>query len=170
MLRLAPLGLLLVAGPALAQADRDRYDLGRRAHALEVAWDEKADDPAARKRAVPHVDRAVKHFLGFDLAAGARDLDAARRALASADTPSSAVRWADALQVLPDTHVVDAAAADVLVVVKQYYKPEAEAPKGAVVRLKLGTGKPVDAPLDSLATTFPIAPKGVYVAAASDGI
>ena len=157
----APLGLLLVAGPALAQADRDRYDLGRRAHAFEVAWDEKADDPAARKRAVPHVDRAVKHFLGFDLAAGARDMDAARHALESADPPPPAVRWADSLQVLPETHVVDAAAADVLVVVKQYYKPAADAPKDVILRVRLGTGKPVEVPLDSLPATVRVQVKDV---------
>jgi predicted esterase len=161
MNRLLPLGLLLVAGPAFAQADRDRYDLGRRAHAFEVAWDEKADDPAARKRAVPHIDKAVKHFLGLDLAAGARDLDAARRALESADMPPSAVRWADSLQILPETHVVDAAAADMLVVVKQCYKPDADAPKAAVLRLRLGTGKPVEATVDSLPATIKVPVKDV---------
>src|SRR5438046_2311572 len=52
MPRLLAASLFLIAAPVFAQADRDRYDLGRRAHAFEVAWDEKADDPAAKKRAV----------------------------------------------------------------------------------------------------------------------
>ena len=107
------------------------------------------------------MDKAVRHFLGFDLAAGARDLDTARHALESADTPPSTVRWADSLQILPESHAVDAAAADVLVVVKQYYKSDADAPKAPVVRLRLGTGKPVEAALDSLPATVKVPVKDV---------
>jgi predicted esterase len=159
--RLLATGLFLIAAPAFAQADRDRYDLGRRAHAFEVAWDEKADDPAARKRAVPHIDKAVKAFLGFNLSAGAAELDAARHALASAAPVPPAGRWADSLQILPESHVVDAAAADLVVVVKQAYKPEGAAPEGLVLRARLGTGKPVEAPLDSLPTTVRVPVQGV---------
>jgi predicted esterase len=153
MYRLPAVCLLLVASPLFAQADRDRYDLGRRAHAFELAWDAKADDPAARKRSVPHIDKAVKHFLGFELSAGAAELDAARDALESADPAQPAVRWANSLQILPETHVVDAAAADVTVLVKPYYKAGVEAPKGAALRARLGTGKPVEAALDPLPAT-----------------
>lgn len=168
MSRLSPLVLLVLAAPAFAQADRDRYDIGRRAHALEIAWDASADDPAARKRAVPHIDKAVKHFLGLDLAAGARAIDAARRALESADPPPPAVRWADSLQILPETHVVDADAADVRIVVKQAYKPDADAPKGVVLRARLGTGKPIDAALESLPTTVRVPVQGVPGSASAD--
>lgn len=161
MHRLSAVGWLFVAAPLLAQADRDRYDLGRRAHAFEVAWDATADDPAAHRRAVRHVDRAVKHFLGFELSAGAAELDAARHALESADPVPPAVRWADSLQILPEGHLVDAAAADVVVVVKPYYQTGTEAPKGAVLRARLGTGKPVEAALDSLPATVRVPVTGV---------
>src|SRR5262245_6675030 len=133
MHRLFATCLLLIATPVFAQGDRDRYVIGRRAHALELAWDEKADDPVAKKRAVVLVDRAIKDFLELNLSAGARDLDSARRALESAEPPPPAVRWADSLQILPETHIVDAAAADILLIVKPYYKADAEAPKGVIL-------------------------------------
>jgi predicted esterase len=161
MHRLSALGLLVLAAPAFAQAERDRYDLGRRAHAFEVAWDATADDPAAHKRAISHVDKAVKHFLGLNLSAGAADLDAARHALESADPVPPAVQWADALQILPESFVVDASAADVAVIVKPYYRPGVDAPKNAVLRARLGTGKAVEAPLDSLPATVRVPVKDV---------
>jgi predicted esterase len=161
MRRLSILIPLLLAAPLFAQADRDRYDLGRRAHAFEVEWDAKADDPAAHKRAVPFVNQAVKHFLGLALAAGGADLDAARHALESADPAPAAVRWADSLQILPETYVVDAAAADVVVIVKPFYKPGVDAPKDAMLRAWLGTGKPVEAALDSLPATVRVPVKDV---------
>jgi pimeloyl-ACP methyl ester carboxylesterase len=161
MHRLLAVSLLLVATPVFAQAERDRYDLGRRAHAFEVAWDATAEDPAAHKRAIPFVDQAVKHFVGLNLAAGAADLDAARHALESADAVPPAVRWADSLQILPETYVIDAAAADVVVIVKPCYKPGVDPPKGPVVRARLGTGKAVEAPLDSLPATVRVPAKDV---------
>lgn len=161
MHRLPAVSLLIIAFPLFAQAERDRYDLGRRAHDFEVVWDARADDPAAHKRAVPHVDKAVKHFLAFELSGGAAELDAARHALESADPVPPVVHWADSLQILPETHVVDAAASDVVIIVKPYYKPGVEAPKGAKLRARLGTGKPVEAALDSLPTTVRVPVKDV---------
>jgi predicted esterase len=149
--------LLVFAAPALAQADR--YELGRRLHAFEAAWDESAADPAARKRAVPLVNQAVQSFLRLNIAGGAKHIDEARHALASADPAPAAVRWADALQVTPASRAVDAA--DVPVTVKAFYKPEVEAPKSPAVRLKLGNGKPVEAPLDRLPATIKVPVKDV---------
>jgi predicted esterase len=160
MRRVLVVTLLLIAAPVFAQADRDRYDLGRRAHDFEAAWDAKAEDPAAKKRAIPHVDRVVKHFLGLNLSGAAQELDAARRALESADPVPPAVRWADSLQILPDTHIVDAAG-EVVLIIKPCYKPDADAPKSPVLRARLGTGKPVEAPLDSLPTTVRLPVQGV---------
>jgi predicted esterase len=161
MRRLLAFGLLFIASPTFAQADKDRYDLGRRGHAFEIAWDEKANDPAARKRAASFVDKAVKAFLGLDLAAGAQAMDAARRTLESPEPVPPAVRWADSLQILPESHVVDAAAADILVIVKQYYKSGADAPKAPILRARLGTGKPVEVALDSLPVTVRVPVKDV---------
>src|SRR5436190_24335981 len=101
-MRITPLLLwILYAAPAFAQADR--YALGRRLHDFEVTWDKHADDAAAKKRATPIVIQAVeKYYFNFDTPAAAKLVDAARHALESADPVPAPVRWADALQVLPD--------------------------------------------------------------------
>jgi predicted esterase len=168
MPRLLAIPLLLIAAPVFAQAERDRYDLGRRLHAFEATWDEKADDPAAKKRAALHMEQAVTHFKGLDLPGGAQEIDAARRALESADPVPPAVRWADSLQILPETHVVDSAAADVVLVVKPFYKTDADAPKGVILRARLGTGKAVEAKIDSLPTTVRVPVQGVPGTASAD--
>jgi len=159
MRRLTPVILLLVAMPAFAQPDR--YELGRRVHAFEVAWDEKAGDAAAKKRAAPLVNQAVQKFFQLQLPEAGRSLDAARHALASADPAPADVRWAESLRILPETRMVDATAADLSMTVKPFYKPDAEAPKGAKIRLKLGTGKPVEAALDTLPATIKVSVKDV---------
>ena len=166
MRRLPLLALLLVAAPAFAQPDR--YELGRRIHAFEVAWDEHADDPAARKRSAAKVNEAVKNFFSLKLTEVGRSLDEARHALASADPPPAAVRWADSLQVVPESRVVDAAAEPLGVVVKPFYPVDAEAPNGAVVRIRLGTGKPVEAALDKLPATVHVPVKDVPGSASAD--
>lgn len=149
--------LLLLAGPAFAQADR--YEVGRRMHAFEVAWDEHADDQAARKRAVPLVNQAVQNFFKLNLPAATKALDEARHALASADPAPPAVRWADALQVVPEARAVDAA--EVSVTVKPFYKADVDAPRSPVIRLKLGNGKPIEAALDTLPVTVKVPVKDV---------
>lgn len=158
MRRLIAVGLLLL--PVSAFAQPDRYELGRRAHSFEVAWD-ATTDPAGRKRAVAHVNNAVRAFLGLNLTTAAKELDAGRHALRSADPAPPAVRWADSLQVAPETHAVDAAAPDLVVVIKSFYKPDGETPEGATVRLKLGNGTAVEAKLDTLPKAVKVPVQGV---------
>src|SRR5207247_6656467 len=112
------------------------------------------EDAAAKKRAAPLVVQAAEKYFGFDIPAAARLVDAARHALESADPAPAPVRWADALQVLPDKRVVDASVADLTVTVRPFYRADAERPKGVVVRARIGNGKTVEAPLDSLPATI----------------
>lgn len=165
MRRLTPLALLLVAVPATAQPDR--YEIGRRLHDFEVAWDEH-DDPAARKRAAVRVNEAVKHFFSLKLNEAGRSLDQARHALTSADPAPAAVRWADSLQIVPESRVVDSAADPLAVTVKPFYTVDGEAPKGALIRVRLGTGKPVEAALDKLPITVRVPVKDVPGSASAD--
>jgi predicted esterase len=153
------LALLLCSIPAIAQADR--YELGRRVHDLEVAWDEHATDAAARKRAAPLVNDAVQNFFKLNVPAAGKSLDDARHALSSAEPASFAVRWADALQIVPVARAVDAAVDDVSIAVKAFYKVEGDAPKGVIARAKLGAGKPVEVSLDTLPATLKVPIKPV---------
>jgi predicted esterase len=156
---LVPLILVSLPIPVLAQSDR--YELGRRLHDFEVVWDEKAADPAAKKRAVPLVRQAVEQYFQFDLPAVARLANEARHALESADPTPPEVRWADSLQVLPKTRMVDAATADLTVAVKAFYKSGVAAPKAAVLRARIGNGKAVEVPLDTLPATIKVPIKDV---------
>jgi predicted esterase len=146
--------LLFIAVPAFAQADR--YELGRRVHEFEVAWDEKAGDAEARKRAVPRVNQGVQNFLRLNFPAAARLFDEARHALYSADPAPFNVRWAEAIQIVPESRAVDAETDDLVVTLKHFYKVEGDMPKGAVARGKIGAGKVVETAIDKLPTTIRI--------------
>src|SRR5262245_9311979 len=153
--------LVLLTTPLPGFAQSDRYELGRRLHDFELAWDEKAADPAAKKRAVPLVVQAVDKYFQFDIPAVVRLANEARHALESADPAPAAVRWADALQVLPKTRMVDATTADLTVTVKPFYKAGVTAPKAPVLRARIGNGKTVEAPLDTLPVTVKVPIKDV---------
>ena len=157
-LRLTLLALLL-AGPVAAQPDR--YELGRRMHLFELAWEDKAADPAAKKRAAPHVNRAVQSYFTLNLGGVAQALDEARYALTGEDV-AAAVKWADALAAAPETRVVDVTTPDLAVTVKAFYKSDAPAPTGAVAKATFGRlGTPVEAKLDTLPVTIKLpAPPG----------
>ena len=153
---------------APAAADAERYELGRRLHDFEVVWDQHADDAAAKKRAAPLLDQALQQFFRRDLAAVARNVDAARHALESADPATPAVRWADALQIVPESRVVDASVADLTVTVKAFYKSDAESPKNASLRARIGNGKSIEAPIDSLPATLKVPIKDAPGSPSSD--
>jgi predicted esterase len=157
-LRLTLLSLLFV-GPAAAQPDR--YELGRRMHLFELAWEDKAADPAAKKRAAPHVAKAVQSYLTLNLGGVAKALDEARYALKGEDV-GAAVKWADSLAAVPETRVVDVTTEELTVTVKAFYKSDAPAPAGAVARAAFGRlGTRVEAKLDTLPVTIKVpAPPG----------
>src|SRR5437868_4039821 len=137
-----PALLLAVFAASSAFAQIDRYELGRRVHDFELTWDEKVNDAAAKKRAVPLVNQAVQSFLKLRISDAAQNRDAARHALESAEAAPANVRWAEALQVVPESRSVDASMEEISVIVKPFYKVNIEAPKHAMVRAKLGAGKP----------------------------
>lgn len=150
---------VIIASPALAQIDR--YELGRRVHDFEIAWDEKASDAAAKKRAVPLVNQAVQQFLKLNISGAAQNLDTARHALESAEAAPANVRWADALQIVPESRAVDASVDEIKIIVKPFYKVDVEKPKRALARVKLGAGKPVEGPLESLPASIKVPLKSV---------
>ena len=152
-MRRIAIAFILLAGPAFAQAER--YELGRRVHDFEVTWEEKTD-AQARKRAATLINEAVQTLFKLNLTGGAKLVDDARHALESADPAPAAVRWADSLQVVPESRAVDAEVDTMSVTIKSFYKVDGDAPKGVKLRAKLGTGKPVEAEIDKLPMTVKV--------------
>ena len=118
-------------------APADRFELGRRLHAVETAWDEQPD-AAARRRAIPFLNAATRSFLfTFRVEEIGRDLDRARFALRSAEEPGPDVLWAESLAVKPAGRLLDTQAAELPVTLTSFYPVKAGPPPGARLRLTL---------------------------------
>lgn len=152
-MRTATLAVLtLLAWPSDAPAQVERYEVGRRMKAFEAAW-ETTTDAARKKRALAIVADATTQFLTFRLGDAARTLDEARFALQSDDPSSDEVRWLLSLCAVPEKRLVDSAAKELRVEVRQFYPVKGGPPDGAKVTLCIGTpvlGKPVKVPLGKL--------------------
>jgi predicted esterase len=140
------LGVIVLFLPGRVAAQVERYDLGRRLRALERAWDDQPD-AAARKRALPVIQRAVPLFFAGRAAEAAATLDQSRFLLRSADEPPPAVRWAESLVVRPADRLRDPAK-PLAVTLLAGYDSKADPPAGAVVRLSLRDSGP--SPLDTI--------------------
>ncbi len=140
---------LLVATPTFAQAER--YELGRRLRAYEVAWE--LADRGARVKSYADLPKVTTQFFGLKLGEAGRTLDEARRALLSVGG-SPADQWAESLQVVPEARLIDAAKPGLAVVVKPFYA--AKGPGGATCRVTLGDGVPAVADLSKLPATLTV--------------
>jgi predicted esterase len=152
-MRLSLLALLLAA-PA-ADAQWERYELGRRLRRFEAEW-ERQTDPAARQRARRALPAASTRFLRFDLPGAARAVDDAYFALRSADPAPDAERWLDGLCVLPEKRAIDQSAEAVRVTVRQVYPVPGGVPAGATAKLIGPRGVSADVPLDPLPATVDV--------------
>jgi predicted esterase len=103
----------------------------------------------------------MQSLMKLSISDAAQSFDAARHTLLSAEPAPAATRWADALQISPESRAVDAMTEELAVTVKAFYKVDVKAPKGAIARAKLGAGKPVEAPLDKLPATIKVPVKSV---------
>lgn len=128
--------MLLLVG--LLPAQLGRYEMGRRLRLFEQAW-EQVDD-AARARATPHLDGAVRAFFALNAAKATRGIEAARGALAGPTAPTTGA-WADALALAPATRLLDPRAAPLVVTIGSLFDADAdtdaEPPAGARVRCEL---------------------------------
>ncbi len=150
--------LLTLAIPPVATAQVERYEVGRRMKAFEAAW-ETTTDAARKKRALAIVSDATTQFLTFRLGDAARTLDEARFALMSDDPPAAGERWLRSLCAVPEKRLVDSAAKELTVEVRQFYPVKGGPPDGAKVTLCIGTpllGKPVKVPLEKLPVTVAV--------------
>jgi pimeloyl-ACP methyl ester carboxylesterase len=99
--------LAVVAGPSVATAQLERYELGVRLRAFEQAF----DDPGAqarRARAVPALQHAIRAMLAGQTFEAASALDDARWALRGDAVPTAAERFAALLAVIPAARLLDA--------------------------------------------------------------
>lgn len=135
--QLALLALVVPAAAPAQYAPADRFELGRRLHAVEAAW-QAHPDPAARRRAIPFLNAATRAFLFTPHANEVgRDLDRARLALDRDGEPEPAVLWAAALAIRPATRLLDPGAGRLGVTLAPFYPVTASLPHGVRLRLAL---------------------------------
>lgn len=161
--------VLLATGPALAQppaaADLPalRYELGQRLKRFEAEW-ETHDGAAARRRAVPHLEKLTQQFFSFQFGEAGKSLDRAAFALATDDEPAASRLWAWSLYAVPEARVVDGKAKELSVTIKQLYAVKGDVPKGLEVQLwftdkQITTIKPDKFPLT---VKVPLPPLGDF--------
>ncbi|MCS7021527.1 MAG: alpha/beta hydrolase-fold protein [Gemmataceae bacterium] len=120
--------------PTLAVAQVERYELGRRLRLFEAAW-EKWDCHEARQRALPLLRPLTGQFFSFRFAEAGRTLDRATFALQAADGPPAGRRWAAALQIVPQSRLLDETTTELIVTVQPFYQPDVPLPPNARLRL-----------------------------------
>ncbi len=116
-------------------AQSGRYELGRRLRVFEQAW-EKVDE-AARARAVPHIERAVRAFLGLNVPVAGRSIEDARRALLGDAAAPPADAWADAIVLAPSPRLVDPEVGALTVTASSLFEADDDPPPGVRVRCEL---------------------------------
>src|SRR5262249_32645373 len=107
---------------------------------LEAAW-EKHKDPEARKRALPHLQKAFSAFLLGGASQAAKNLDDARFALQSDKAPASEVIWAESLQLQLDSRFLDTRKDEVVFTVAPFYNAKGTVPKDKLLSLGFWVNK-----------------------------
>jgi len=129
------LALLVCATvPAIAIAQADRYELGRRLRQFEAAW-EQAKDKDGKRRAVAPLNKAVLSFFSFNFGGAGESLDRARHALSTEEASKFEIRWAESLWAQPESRLLDADQKELSVVIKPFYRVDGAVPKGAKIRV-----------------------------------
>src|SRR5262245_30425214 len=95
--------LLAVPAAGFAPSQSERYELGRRMRAFDVAWE--AATEAGRGRAGEVLPRVNSHFLAGRFNEASRVLDLATHALQTEDAPGATTRWAMSLSAFPETRL-----------------------------------------------------------------
>jgi predicted esterase len=137
--------LVCVIGWSLGQdaarplkAQESRFELGQRLQALEAAYE--TADAAARRRATPHLQQAVRSFFQFKNADVAQSLDLARFALRNAE-PTAFERLAAALHIRLSCRLIDATFSPLVFSLEPFYEPATTMPADARLLLCLQTAQ-----------------------------
>ncbi len=128
--------------PNLAFAQPERYELGQRLKAFELAW-EAQTDRMARERALVVLPKVTTQFFSLQLGEAGRTLDTARFALVAAEPSTPAVFWWTSLYPLPEKRLIDCTAKELIVDLKFFY-PVKIAPPDVVIRVGIRGGKVVE--------------------------
>jgi predicted esterase len=148
-------GWLVVGAVAVstggAVAQPERYELGQRLKRFEQAWEEQRD-PAARKRALAIVKKASGQFLSLQLGEAGRSLDEARLALTPDVKSGPSERWMEALCVVPEKRLVDAADRKLSLTVRPAYPVKGDSP-GYQLKLSVAGCDQLSVPLHKLPAT-----------------
>jgi predicted esterase len=126
----------VVGQPHPAQAQADRYELGRRLRAFEGRWEQPAE-PDARRRAAKALDDSVKDFFRFQFDEAARAMTRAFRLLDGWLAIPEAIRWADSLAIHPSPRLIERGATTLDATVSPVYPVEVEAPDEAIARISV---------------------------------
>lgn len=126
----------LAAGPSRGEVGR--YELSLRLRAFESAL-ERQKDEAARRRTTPFLKDAVQSFFALKMDAAAQQLDRARLALNSPETPSAAETWATSLLLNLQRRLVDITTDDVAFSLSAAYPVDVAAPSQASLELIVKT-------------------------------
>ena len=131
---------------AQAQAQTERYELGRRLRDFEVAWNLANPDAAAKKRTLPHLQRAVSAFFTLRTSEVARALVEAKTALRGDAPPKEAELWAASLAVIPARSLLDLGAQSLSATLRSAFALESERPEKLRIVVELredGTNDPI---------------------------
>ena len=123
-----------------AQAQMERYELGRRLRVFEKAWDQ-TPNPEARRRTTTPLDQAVQSFFAFRLSDAGRMMDDAWFALQSTDPPDARDRWARSLRIRLETRLLDAATGRLAGDLAPFHSSKEPIPAQARLRLTLKAGE-----------------------------
>ncbi|MCE9565168.1 MAG: hypothetical protein K8U57_24310 [Planctomycetes bacterium] len=126
--------VLFVTIPTAAQAQPERYEVGRRLKSFEAAW-EKFDDPTARERALTGLQTLTKQFFSLKLGEAGRSLDLATFALSADIGPSAARQFVWSLSAFPETRLVDGNAKELSVTIQPFYPVKGDIPKSLELQL-----------------------------------
>lgn len=111
-----------------AQDAEVRFALAQRLNQMEVAWDKA--EPAAKKRSVEPLDRAVRGFLRGQFFTAGRELDRARFALLAEQKPVPAVLWASSLTCDLQARLIDATTTSFEAQIRVFYEALVPRPEG----------------------------------------
>lgn len=140
MKMLIAVAAFLILLPTQLHAQVDRYDLGRRLRAMELAWETAT--PENRANALTPLKKAVTYFFSNRNAEAAEVLDQSRFRLEGRNDLTSAERWANSLILRGVDRLIDPANEKLTVVVRRAYEVKDELPANVRVRLFInGSGE-----------------------------
>jgi hypothetical protein len=138
----------------------DRFELGQRLRAFEIALENQTDEKA-RLRAIKPLKNLSVIFFSGQLGEAARMLDRARLALASDKDPEPAQLYAETLSIRPSSVLLDGKAAELPLKVLAYYAPQGPLPARLQVRVRVASmdGKTLAGPVALLLDGVPFEDK-----------